>query len=81
MVKCSKCGEEYSLGRKIYHECKEYSIFHGAVCSERCIEHPWNCNSNKKLIPLQLEINDYLTNDEKYIDTFNGYLSSFIFFF
>ena len=81
MVKCPKCSEEYSLGRKIYHECKEFSIFHGAICYENCITRPWNCNSDKKSNLLQLEITDYLTNNEKYIDAFEGYLTSFIYFF
>jgi hypothetical protein len=81
MVKCSKCGEEYSLGRKIYHECKENSIIHGAICSENCIDRPWNCNSDENNNSLELEITTYLSNNEKYIEDFVGYLSSFIFFF
>jgi len=80
MVICPKCGIEYSLGRKIYHRCNDFSIYHGAVCSENRICRKWNCISIKKSDNLELEINNYLLNDEKYIDAFKGYLSSFVFF-
>ncbi|MFX1389987.1 MAG: hypothetical protein ACFE9Z_08000 [Promethearchaeota archaeon] len=81
MVKCPKCDEEYSLGMKIYHECKEFSIIHGAICSENCIDYSWNCNSLKTNNHNEFKVIDYLKNDEKYVDSFKGYLSSFIFFF
>ncbi|MFW9824858.1 MAG: hypothetical protein ACFFE4_18095 [Candidatus Thorarchaeota archaeon] len=49
LVVCPECGEEYSLGRKIYHHCNGSSIYHGTICSENCEERPWNCNTNHKL--------------------------------
>jgi Lrp/AsnC family transcriptional regulator for asnA, asnC and gidA len=50
MVVCPKCGEEYSLGRKIYHQCKEgYSISHGVIFKDDRKNRPWNCQSLDKI--------------------------------
>ncbi|MHA2392270.1 MAG: hypothetical protein ACXAEX_09865 [Promethearchaeota archaeon] len=54
MVICPECGEEYSLGRKIYHSCcNGFSIYHGIIGLKNSEERPWNCNNNKK--PNQLK--------------------------
>ena len=43
MVKCPKCGFEYSLGTRIYHSCENYSISHGVIFEKKRISRPWNC--------------------------------------
>lgn len=58
MVVCPNCGEEYSLGRKIYHSCKGFSIYHGAICSENCEDRPWNCSYNEKSNKLKIEMSN-----------------------
>ncbi|MFX1409425.1 MAG: Lrp/AsnC family transcriptional regulator [Promethearchaeota archaeon] len=45
IVTCPKCGEEYSLGRKIYHSCEGYSIEHGIIFNDDRKNRPWNCES------------------------------------
>jgi Lrp/AsnC family transcriptional regulator for asnA, asnC and gidA len=45
LVTCPKCGEEYSLGRKIYHSCEGFSISHGVVFNDDRENRPWNCIS------------------------------------
>jgi len=61
MVTCPKCGEEYSLGRKIYHECEEFSIEHGVIFNDDRKNRPWNCDSidetDKKILNI-LQNND-----------------------
>lgn len=60
MIKCPKCGEEYSYGRKIYHSCEGFSMYHGALlCGDR-IEHPWNCTYNRKNEDTKLKVLTYL---------------------
>jgi hypothetical protein len=51
MVVCPNCGEEYSLGRKIYHNSAGYPIYHGRICCEDLMSkgHPWNCIHAKKI--------------------------------
>lgn len=44
MVICPKCGEEYSLGRKIYHSCEEFSIEHGIIFNDDRQDRLWNCH-------------------------------------
>ncbi|MFX1279170.1 MAG: hypothetical protein ACFFA3_07115 [Promethearchaeota archaeon] len=73
IVKCPNCGEEYSLGRKIFHECDGFSIHHGVVCHGRCKDYQWNCNSEKVTNQKgRLIFNDYLSNDEKYIESYKS---------
>jgi Lrp/AsnC family transcriptional regulator for asnA, asnC and gidA len=54
IVKCPKCGEEYSLGRKIYHSCEEFSIEHGIIFNDDRKNRPWNClcidETDKKIL-------------------------------
>ena len=45
IVTCPKCGEEYSLGRKIYHSCEGYSIGHGVIFNDDRKYRRWNCDS------------------------------------
>lgn len=67
MVTCPKCGEEYSLGRKIYHSCEGYSIEHGVVFNDDRENRPWNCHSldeiDKKILNI-LQINDKISYRE-----------------
>jgi hypothetical protein len=44
LVKCPKCGMEYSLGTRIYHFCEEHSICHGVIFGDDRICRSWNCN-------------------------------------
>ena len=62
MVKCPGCGVEYSLGRKIYHSCAEFEIFHGVMGCNNRISRPWNCNPIEECARPKLE-NDYLLNN------------------
>ena len=67
MVKCPGCGVEYSLGRKIYHSCAEFEIYHGAVgCNDR-ISRLWNCNPIEDYNQPKLENEDFLENIKKLI--------------
>ena len=67
MVKCPGCGVEYSLGRKIYHSCTDFEIYHGAVgCNDR-ISRPWNCNPIEEYNQPKLENEDFLKNIQKLI--------------
>lgn len=67
MVTCPKCGEEYSLGRKIYHSCEGYSIEHGVIFNDDRENRPWNCHSldeiDKKILNI-LQINDKVSYRE-----------------
>jgi hypothetical protein len=67
MVKCPGCGVEYSLGRKIYHSCADFEIFHGVVgCNDR-MSRPWNCNPIEEYNQPKLENVGLLKNLEKLI--------------
>jgi len=48
LVKCPKCGMEYSLGTRIYHSCEGYSICHGVVFGDDRVCRPWNCNPTEE---------------------------------
>jgi Lrp/AsnC family transcriptional regulator for asnA, asnC and gidA len=49
IVKCPKCGEEYSLGRKIYHSCEEgHEITHGVIFGDDRKDRLWNAFSLDK---------------------------------
>ncbi len=67
MVTCPKCGEEYSLGRKIYHNCGEHSIEHGVIFNDDRQKRPWNCRSidevDKKILNV-LQRNDKISYRE-----------------
>lgn len=67
MVTCPKCGEEYSLGRKIFHSCEGYSIEHGVIFNDDRENRPWNCHSldeiDKKILNI-LQINDKVSYRE-----------------
>lgn len=67
MVKCPKCGEEYSLGRKIYHSCEGHSIYHGAILNEERESRSWNCTcideTDKKILNI-LQQNDKISYRE-----------------
>ena len=65
MVKCPKCGEEYSLGRRLVHNCGDFTIFHGTICYEDRIEYPWNCIDLQKKDSSQLNDLNYLSKIEK----------------
>jgi len=66
-VTCPNCGEEYSLGRKIYHECEGFSIEHGVVFNDDRKNYKWNCNSiddtDKKILNI-LQENDKVSYRE-----------------
>ncbi|MFX0072333.1 MAG: Lrp/AsnC family transcriptional regulator [Candidatus Hermodarchaeota archaeon] len=67
MVTCPKCGEEYSLGRKIYHSCEGYSIEHGIIFNDDRKNRPWNCVSidetDRKILNI-LQKNDKISYRE-----------------
>ncbi|MFX0020004.1 MAG: Lrp/AsnC family transcriptional regulator [Promethearchaeota archaeon] len=67
IVTCPKCGEEYSLGRKIYHSCEGFSIEHGVIFNDDRVNRPWNCHTidetDKKILNL-LQINDKISYRE-----------------
>jgi DNA-binding Lrp family transcriptional regulator len=67
MVTCPKCGEEYSLGRKICHICDDYRIEHGIIFNDDRIKRPWNCyhidEVDKKILNL-LQFNDKISYRE-----------------
>jgi len=67
MVICPKCGEEYSLGRKIYHSCEGGSIEHGVIFNDDRENRPWNClsmdNTDKKILNI-LQENDKISYRE-----------------
>ena len=71
MVKCPKCGVEYSLGRKIYHSCEGYEICHGIIFEKDRIYRPWNCNPIEKMNECyqtpKLEPDKELNVVEKYV--------------
>ena len=48
IIKCSRCGLEYSYGRNICHICKNNSIFFGALFKGDRQEYQWNCITNVK---------------------------------
>ena len=67
MVKCPECGVEYSLGRKIYHSCVKFEIYHGVIgCNDRT-SHPWNCNPIEEYTQPNLENENLLKNIERLI--------------
>ncbi len=45
VIRCPKCGIEYSYGRNICHICEDHSIFFGTLFNEDRREYQWNCNS------------------------------------
>ncbi|MHA1490399.1 MAG: hypothetical protein ACTSRI_12190 [Promethearchaeota archaeon] len=61
-VKCMSCGEEYSYGRKIYHECENNSIYNAILFEKNEKKYYWNSFSLSKL-------NEFKTDDSeiKYI--------------
>ncbi len=67
IVTCPKCGEEYSLGRRIYHECEGFSIEHGVIFNDDRQNRPWNCDSldetDKKILNI-LQKNDKVSYRE-----------------
>ncbi len=68
MVTCPKCGEEYSLGRKIHHSCCEgFSIEHGVIFNDDRVDRPWNCHCiddvDKKILNI-LQMNDKISYRE-----------------
>lgn len=67
MVICPKCGEEYSLGRKIYHCCEGGSIEHGVIFNDDRENRPWNClcidATDKKILNI-LQENDKISYRE-----------------
>lgn len=67
MVKCPKCGFEYSLGTRIYHSCEDYSICHGVIFEKERISRPWNCNPIGEREPLHLEPKKEIKMNEEFI--------------
>jgi len=67
MVKCSGCGIEYSLGRKILHCCDENRIEHGVIwCRER-IEQSWNCDPITKSCESDIDRTEIIASMKKLI--------------
>ena len=56
LVKCPKCGMEYSLGTRIYHSCEGYSICHGVVFGDDRVCRPWNCNPIEDYSPHEINL-------------------------
>ncbi len=46
LIKCSKCGLEYSYARNICHICGDNLIFFGALLNGNRREYRWNCEKN-----------------------------------
>ena len=42
MIKCLKCGDEFSYGRKI---CCCNSTYFGMIFNDKKKNHKWNCNT------------------------------------
>jgi hypothetical protein len=68
MVKCPECGEEYSLGRIIYHCCESHEICHGVIWEKERISRAWNCNPIDKYNEPKPQYKDYLETIEKLIE-------------
>lgn len=45
IIKCPKCGIEYSYGRNICHICEDHFIFFGAFFKGNRQEYQWNCDT------------------------------------
>jgi hypothetical protein len=45
VLRCEKCGKEYSYGRKILHDCGENLITHGVIFESSTRSYGWNCLS------------------------------------
>lgn len=45
IIKCPKCGIEYSYGRNICHICEDHLILFGAFFKGNRREYQWNCNT------------------------------------
>ena len=45
MIKCFECGEEYSYGRNIYHNCEGKSLTFGKIFEPAQKTYRWNCNT------------------------------------
>lgn len=67
MVKCSACGIEYSLGRKIFHSCDEFTIEHGVIWCRNRIERSWNCDPITKSSKSNDERIEFITSMKKLI--------------
>ncbi|MFX0074889.1 MAG: hypothetical protein ACFE96_05570 [Candidatus Hermodarchaeota archaeon] len=67
MVKCSGCGIEYSLGRKIFHSCDENRIEHGVIWCRDRIERSWNCNPITKSNESDIERTELIAYMKKLI--------------
>ena len=68
LVKCPKCGIEYSLGTRIYHSCEEHEICQGVIFGDDRVCRPWNCSPiedyNSPKIDLEV---DSAYRDEKLV--------------
>ncbi len=45
MIECPECGEKYSYGRKISHNCNNNSITFGKIFELDPRSHKWNCDT------------------------------------
>ena len=68
MVKCPRCGVEYSLGRNIFHSCTDFEIFHGCILCDDRISRPWNCIPIEEYNQPKLENVDLMKKIEKLIN-------------
>ncbi|MFX0058910.1 MAG: hypothetical protein ACFE85_13970 [Candidatus Hodarchaeota archaeon] len=48
MYRCLACGQEYSYGRILIHECGEHSIHHGFLFERERKHYAWNPNTVEK---------------------------------
>lgn len=47
MLKCKSCGQEISLGRKLFHKCERNFVYFGKILKDKAdSEKTWNCLSN-----------------------------------
>jgi len=78
VIRCPKCGIEYSYGRNICHICEDHSIFFGALFKENRRDYQWNCNFKiisevPKINPLTSETTLLLEDIELMMEEQNSY--------
>ncbi|MFX1494203.1 MAG: hypothetical protein ACFFBZ_07980 [Promethearchaeota archaeon] len=67
VIKCPKCGIEYSYGRNICHICEDHLLFFGTLFNKDRREYQWNCNSKiiSDVSPVNPPKSELLLNDEE----------------
>ena len=62
LIECPDCGEKYSYGRHILHNCKDNSISFGKIFEASQRTYRWNCNTAMACL-------DTLTSEIESIET------------